>query len=170
MNISFVVALISIVIICYCDLTDQLPNLIQKENKDTKNHTNKVYNLWNYESRTKGQQMQLDIKKWLTDKSGDEVAHRIARSLESRNLTNSANTSTVNKHALLIENFKRIWPVSGWREYGFFSDDYLDLINEHWLQFPPPSASSQKILGGFYVMFTTIGCWGNIIVLLMYLR
>lgn len=170
MKLSFLVALISVILIYYCELTNQHPNLIRVENEVDESYIKKVHELWNYESRTKVQQMQLDRKKRFTNQSGVETAYRVADSLESRNLTDSANTSTVNKHALLLANFKRVWPVALWKQYGFFSEDYLDLINEHWLQFPPPSESLQKFLGGFYVLFTTIGCWGNIIVLLMYLK
>ncbi|KAF9815897.1 hypothetical protein SFRURICE_009795, partial [Spodoptera frugiperda] len=152
------------------ELTNQHPDLIQIENEIEKCYIEKVRELWNYEIKTKVQQMQLDRKKRSTNQSAVETAYRIASESEQRNLTDSANTSTVNKHAKLLANFKQNWPVSLWTQYGFFSDDYLDLINEHWLQFPPPSESLQKFLGGFYVMFSTIGCWGNIIVLLMYLR
>lgn len=170
MKLSLLVAFISIVIICYSELTNQQPDLIQIENEIEKSYIEKVRELWNYEIKTKVQQMQLDRKKRSTNQSAVETAYRIASESEQRNLTDSANTSTVNKHAKLLAKFKQNWPVSLWTQYGFFSDDYLDLINEHWLQFPPPSESLQKFLGGFYVMFSTIGCWGNIIVLLMYLR
>lgn len=170
MKSIFLVALIYVVIISYCDVTNQFANLIIVENKVEKSYIEKVRELWSYESRTKFQQMQLDRKKRSANQSDVEMAYRIADSLESRNLTDSANTSTVNKHALLLANFKRMWPVSRWKEYGLFSDDYLDMINEHWLQFPPPSESLQKMLGGLYFIFSTIGCWGNIIVLVMYFR
>nr|XP_021188534.2 opsin, ultraviolet-sensitive isoform X2 [Helicoverpa armigera] len=170
MKLNTLVALISVVIICYCELTNPYPNLIQVENEADESYAKKVRELWNYGSITKVQQMQLDRKKRSTNKSSVETAYRIADSPESRNLSDSANTSTVNKHALLLADFKQNWPVSLWREYGFFSDNYLDLINEHWLQFPPPSESVQKILGSSYFLFTIIGCGGNVIVLLMYLR
>lgn len=95
------------------------------------------------------------------------VEHRIAE--EFKNVTNNETLEERKKLELFAE-FKRLWPVERWREYGFFSDDYLELINVHWLQFPPPSAALQKTLGGLYFLFSTVGCWGNVIVLFMYCR
>ncbi|CAF4815660.1 unnamed protein product [Pieris macdunnoughi] len=80
------------------------------------------------------------------------------------------NTELNLKHHKLLESFKNRWPVEKWRKFQYFTDDYLDLINEHWLQFSPPNEALQKILGGVYVLFSTVGCWGNVMVLLMYLR
>ncbi|KAL0882466.1 hypothetical protein ABMA27_000939 [Loxostege sticticalis] len=87
-----------------------------------------------------------------------------------KNISEFTNSSGVDKHALLVAKFKRLWPVGRWQEHGFFSEDYLELINEHWLQFDPPSEFLQKFLGGLYMLFTTVGCWGNITVLFMYFR
>ncbi|XP_072940174.1 opsin, ultraviolet-sensitive-like isoform X2 [Epargyreus clarus] len=92
------------------------------------------------------------------------------QSTEPTNITDSNDNNVTRKHAFLVERFKQMWPVARWREIGFFSDDYLHLINEHWLQFPPPNANVQKVLGGIYVFFSTLGCWGNVIVLLMYCK
>ncbi|KAM3967348.1 opsin Rh3 [Aphomia sociella] len=82
----------------------------------------------------------------------------------------SGNDSNIDNRTLLVANFKRAWPVGKWREYGYFSDDFLDLINEHWLHFPPPPETLQRILGGFYLVFSTAGCWGNVVVLFMYIK
>lgn len=95
------------------------------------------------------------------------VEHSIVEDL--KNVSNNE-TSEERKKKELFEEFKRLWPVERWREYGFFSDDYLELINVHWLQFPPPSAALQKTLGGLYLLFSTVGCWGNVVVLFMYFR
>lgn len=158
-------ALLCVTIICYSDSRIENAKLNKKFEKIC---SEDVLNII-YLDTDKVQQMHLNRMSRSPNETRAETAYRIAVQLES-NLTNSPNTSAVNKHALLVENFKRIWPVSQWREYGFFFDDYIDLINEHWLQFPPPSESLQKTLGGFYMLFTTLGCWGNVIVLLMYLR
>lgn len=165
MKITLLFGFFSVFVICYCECElstreYQIQNLIRNEN-NVKN----VFKLWKCEGS-----IVLGREKRSTNTTAVvETVYRIANSVEP-NLTNSANSSTENKHALLIASFKRIWPVSEWEEYGFFTEDYLDLINEHWLRFPPPSETFQKSLGGFYVLFTTVGCWGNIIVLLMYLR
>lgn len=70
----------------------------------------------------------------------------------------------------MLQKFEKLWPVTKWREMGYFTDDYLNLINEHWLSFPPPNATMQKVLATIYIFFSTAGCWGNMIVLFMYLR
>ncbi|KAJ0178751.1 hypothetical protein K1T71_005526 [Dendrolimus kikuchii] len=111
---------------------------------------------------------QLERNKRSVNEGNPEVIYRVARSNETQ--IQSANMSNVNEHTLLLEKFKRLWPVWRWKQHGFFSDEYLDLINEHWLQFPPPSETLQKTLGSLYLLFSTVGCWGNVIVLIMYLR
>lgn len=98
-----------------------------------------------------------------------DTAYRVVDSDDSKN-NSSANVNKTVEHGLLLANFKRLWPVWRWKEVGYFSDDYLDLINDHWLQFTPPNETSQKILAVLYLLFATVGCWGNVIVLLMYLR
>lgn len=165
MKNCFVISLFIVFIISYSDFTFQLKmkNIGNKINKYSFNQLQKR------KARTI-LEMQLDRKSRSVNETDAEIAYKVASELESKNLTNSANTSAVSKHALLLTNFKRMWPVSQWKKWGFFSDDYLELINDHWLQFPPPSEFTQKALGGFYVLFSTVGCWGNIIVLLMYLR
>ncbi|CAG4919330.1 unnamed protein product [Colias eurytheme] len=92
---------------------------------------------------------------------------RSKRELDRFNRTESNSTL---RHRKLLESFKIRWPVSRWREFKYFTDDYLDLINEHWLQFSPPYEGVQKFLGAVYVLFSTVGCWGNIMVLLMYFK
>lgn len=81
-----------------------------------------------------------------------------------------SNGSVAKKHTYLIEKFKMSWPIWRWREYGFFTDDYLDVINEHWLQFPPPGETWQRALASLYVLICAVGGWGNIVVLLMYFK
>lgn len=98
-----------------------------------------------------------------------DTTDRFAESDDSKN-SSLVNVNKTAEHVLLLADFKRVWPVSRWTEHGYFSEDYLDLINDHWLQFAPPNETSQKILGVVYLLFATVGCWGNIIVLFMYLR
>lgn len=86
---------------------------------------------------------------------------------ESNLYGNKNNTSDIIK---LIARFKQEWPVEYWLKLGYFEENYLYLINEHWLHFPPPDPVVHRILGSIYIFFSTIGSWGNIIVLTMYLR
>lgn len=111
---------------------------------------------------------QIRMKRASEDDDLEEATQ--PRSVEMKNISEFSNSSGIDKHSLLVANFKRLWPVGRWQEYGIFSEDYLDLINEHWLRFPPPSESLQKFLGGLYLVFSTVGCWGNITVLFMYFK
>ncbi|KAI5703664.1 hypothetical protein M8J75_014708 [Diaphorina citri] len=72
----------------------------------------------------------------------------------------------------LLENFRRNYPVQlqTWKEKGWFTDDYLLLINRYWLQFEPPSQTSHYILASCYFLIMVIGCSGNVLVIIMYLR
>lgn len=88
----------------------------------------------------------------------------------TENATLSAELEKAKQKRELFEQFERQWPVQRWRDIGLFTDDYLNIINEHWLRFPPPSETLQKMLGGFYLLFSTLGCWGNVIVLFMYCK
>lgn len=69
----------------------------------------------------------------------------------------------------LVKSFQQQWPVVNWRKW-LFTDDYLLLINRHWLQFSPPDPSSQYALGVLYMIIAAVGCTGNVIVLLMYIK
>lgn len=77
--------------------------------------------------------------------------------------------SELSEDSSLVKNFKRRWPVVNWRKW-LFTDDYLLLINRHWLQFSPPNPLIQYALGALYVIMATVGCSGNAIVLLMYIK
>lgn len=92
------------------------------------------------------------------------------KAFRTKRETQSAESYNVTYHKRLLESFKARWPVEKWRKFQYFTDDYLDLINEHWLEFSPPNETVQKVLGSIYVLFSTVGCWGNVMVLLMYLR
>lgn len=77
--------------------------------------------------------------------------------------------SELTENSSLVKSFKQRWPVVNWRKW-LFTDDYLLLINQHWLQFSPPDPLSQYALGALYVIMATAGCTGNAIVLLMYIK
>ncbi|CAF4815676.1 unnamed protein product [Pieris macdunnoughi] len=69
----------------------------------------------------------------------------------------------------ILVTFKRNWPLALWRRY-LFTDDYLLLINPHWLKFGPPEPAMQYLLGGLYVTMAVVGCSGNAVVIIMYFR
>lgn len=96
---------------------------------------------------------------------------RISYAQKSMNKSDPNQTSTnTNQDNNLIENFKEKWPVNIWRERGFYTDDYLKLINPHWLQFPPPRPEEHYVFGSIYIVMMVSGIIGNTLVLLMYFR
>lgn len=100
---------------------------------------------------------------------------RWKRSFDQRNDTFILNVSTPQiiadgKSASLVARFKEKWPVRLWKEYGLFTEDYLLIINPHWLQFSPPLPVIHYTLGGIYIIILAIGCSGNMMVLYMYYR
>lgn len=84
--------------------------------------------------------------------------------LHSQNITN------VSSFDEIVEVFKSRYPVKEWLSYGFFTEDFLYTINEHWLQFPPPRQSSHYILAALYGIVMTVGVSGNCLVIFMFLR
>ncbi|CAH2105440.1 unnamed protein product [Euphydryas editha] len=110
----------------------------------------------------------IRVRRQITNQTFRETDMRSTNANEFKNISNSNNT--LDEKFELIQRFKKMWPVSTWKMSGYFTEDYLDLINKHWLQFPPPSEAAQKSLGAFYLLFATVGCWGNVMVIFMYLK
>nr|QBP79231.1 melanopsin isoform B [Biston betularia] len=154
---------ILLVISILCNGKDLLQVEFISKNSDVK----KVHELWNHENVFS--RKPLERAKRSVHKNEPDTAYRLAESDDSKN-SSSVNVNKTVEHVLLLAEFKRSWPVWRWKKNGYFSEDYLDLINDHWLQFAPPSETSQKMLGVLYLLFATVGCWGNVIVLFMYMR
>ncbi|KAL4716659.1 hypothetical protein ACJJTC_008294 [Scirpophaga incertulas] len=70
----------------------------------------------------------------------------------------------------LLSKFKEQWPIDRWKKYGFYTDEYLPLINRHWLRFPPPDPAINYVLGTLYIVMMIVGCSGNALVLYMYFK
>ena len=75
-----------------------------------------------------------------------------------------------NNKLTLVAKFIQRWPVERWRSLGLFTNDYLLDINNHWLEFPPPDSWIQYTFGSTYVLLAGTGAFGNVLVLLMYIR
>lgn len=106
----------------------------------------------------------------------DKLRERRKRAVESQSRTielvqTRSGLSVPVEHSLsLVARFKQQWPVRLWRERGWYTDDYLVLINSHWLRFPPPDPKVNYALGSLYIVMMVVGSSGNALVLLMYLR
>lgn len=115
------------------------------------------------------------FKQKLKDESGEfKVTNGAINDLDFyHNSLNSVETTAgaVSEDTLaLIAKFVELWPVEKWRRYGLFTDDYLLRMNSHWLQFPPPDSWIQYTFGSTYLLMAGTGFFGNVLVLLMYLR
>nr|BAQ54697.1 opsin, rhodopsin-7 like [Sympetrum frequens] len=71
---------------------------------------------------------------------------------------------------MLRERFQSLWPTDWWKSHGLYNDDYLLLINSHWLGFPPPRPSSHYILAVLYTVVMVVGVSGNLLVIFMFCR
>ncbi|KAB0801817.1 hypothetical protein PPYR_04003 [Photinus pyralis] len=73
---------------------------------------------------------------------------------------------TSNIFAVFIEKY----PISSWKKYGFFDENYIKSINVHWLQFLPPNQINHYALAVLYVIIMIIGLVGNILVIAIFIR
>lgn len=76
----------------------------------------------------------------------------------------------INQTENLIENFLSLYPIESWKQHGYFTVDYIKLINPHWLQFPPTSNMVHYILGLMYCLIFCVGVSGNLLVIYMFMR
>ncbi|CAI6363415.1 unnamed protein product [Macrosiphum euphorbiae] len=67
-------------------------------------------------------------------------------------------------------DFKTKYPVNLWKDHGLYTDDYIKLINSHWLKFMPPNPMSHYVLGLLYTIIMVFGCTGNSLVIFMYFK
>lgn len=70
----------------------------------------------------------------------------------------------------IIGNFIRRYPIKLWKDHGFFQEDYLKEFNKHWLKFAPPDRRSHIILAIIYVIIMFTGMFGNLLVIVLFLR
>lgn len=83
---------------------------------------------------------------------------------------NSEIDGGINQTENLIENFLSLYPIESWKQHGYFTVDYIKLINPHWLQFPPTSNMVHYILGLMYCLIFCVGVSGNLLVIYMFMR
>lgn len=87
--------------------------------------------------------------------------------------TNAVNlnksVSDDNKTIVLLKFIER-YPIKKWKENGFFREDYLNEIDEHWLIFLPPDKRNHIILACLYIIIMIIGLFGNLLVIILFLR
>lgn len=67
-------------------------------------------------------------------------------------------------------DFKTKYPVGLWKEHGFYTDEYLELINSHWFTFTPPNPTSHYLFAVLYTVIMVCGCFGNSLVIFMYIK
>lgn len=79
------------------------------------------------------------------------------------NRTNDTRAPTDHKDEYLAQTGK-------WKDHGFYTDDYIHLINVHWFKFHPPADTSHYVLGTLYTIIMVFGCFGNSLVIFMYIK
>lgn len=174
MNISEVTLLVILSILCNSDLTYQfqwqsVANSYGRANLNWDSYLTSNFELICTLRGTHEHVGGLDRRRRaLNETASEKELVLVEEGLRSNG--SSEEEARAAEHALLVRNFTRTWPVARWRAGGYFDDDYLELINEHWLRFPPPPDWLQKTLGSVYLLFSCVGCWGNVIVLFMYFR
>jgi len=89
---------------------------------------------------------------------------------DSVHKTPNVNTSNHTEEIVVMSDFKTKYPINTWKEHGFYTDDYMKLINSHWFKFMPPNATSHYILGFLYAVLMVFGCFGNSLVIFMYIK
>jgi len=82
----------------------------------------------------------------------------------------NVNMSNHTEEIVVMSDFKTKYPIDMWKEHGFYTDDYMKLINSHWFKFMPPNPTSHYILGFLYSVIMVLGCFGNSLVFFMYIK
>lgn len=113
--------------------------------------------------------VQEKLKHWKKLKKCYSYVNDVEKTIVRRSAEGQFKFSDLSDNSSLVKSFKQRWPVVNWRKW-LFTDDYLLLINQHWLQYPPPDPLNQYALGALYVVVMTVGCTGNAVVLLMYIK
>ncbi|XP_050442474.1 opsin, ultraviolet-sensitive-like [Adelges cooleyi] len=83
---------------------------------------------------------------------------------------NTTSKPNVSDESITIEQFHRKYPVHLWKDHGFYTDDFFELINKNWLKHEPTSAFKHYIMGIMYTIIMVVGCFGNALVIIMYIR
>lgn len=84
--------------------------------------------------------------------------------------TNNQFITTEGPTTVVFSDFKTNYPVNEWKLHGFYTDDYMLLINSHWFKFRPPKPTSHYVLGFLYTVIMMFGCFGNSLVIFMYTK
>ncbi|XP_025192489.1 opsin-2-like isoform X2 [Melanaphis sacchari] len=84
--------------------------------------------------------------------------------------TPNINTLNHTNEIVVMSDFKSKYSINKWKEHRFYKDDYIKLINNHWFKFEPPNATSHYILGLLYTVIMVLGCFGNSLVIFMYIK
>lgn len=93
-----------------------------------------------------------------------------AASLTTESVICSESSACVDNGSIILEEFKRQYPVHLWKMYGLFTDEYLKRINTHWLKFPPPYPATHYSLAVLYAVIMLFGLTGNALVIFMFIR
>lgn len=83
----------------------------------------------------------------------------------------TANNSNLAARTMPVDaDFKAKYPTDMWKDHGFYTDDYVRLINGHWFKFIPPGPTAHYVLAVLYTVIMVFGCSGNFLVIFMYIK
>jgi len=107
----------------------------------------------------------LDVGHAKATTAGPKLNKRLSGGGTRNSTVGDQSTGTV-----AAADFKSKYPTEIWRDQGFYTDDYMKLINGHWFKFMPPNPASHYVLGFLYVIIMVFGCSGNFLVIFMYIK
>lgn len=70
----------------------------------------------------------------------------------------------------LIKRFEMLYPIEEWMAAGYFTRDYLTIVNPHWLRFAPRPKWQHYALAISYMVIMFVGVTGNFLVIYLFAR
>nr|BAQ54884.1 opsin, rhodopsin-7 like [Epiophlebia superstes] len=111
-----------------------------------------------------------DLDKRASWSAEERPTDRVVERRESTNFSVREPPDQETSARAVREQFEARWPTAQWKTHGLYTDDYLLLINPHWLRFPPPHPTSHYVLAALYATVMAIGVSGNFLVIFMFCR
>lgn len=108
---------------------------------------------------------------YLKPTMGIERTFKLYQDNNNTSITNVSISNAIDSNASsIIERFISLYPIKIWKEHGFFDESYLNEINEHWLHFVPPDRKNHLALAGCYILIMIVGIFGNLFVIILFIR
>uniref|UniRef100_A0A0A9W8I3 Opsin, ultraviolet-sensitive n=1 Tax=Lygus hesperus TaxID=30085 RepID=A0A0A9W8I3_LYGHE len=63
-----------------------------------------------------------------------------------------------------------LYPILLWKQAGWYTEDYEELVNEYWMDFVPATTQAHYTFALIYLILTTISLAGNVLVFTMIIK